>query len=350
MAENLKISDSEQEKIDEIYEEQDIQDKNDDIYSIVNYKNNFLIYGGNNSTLYLKDLVTEDTTEVDLDLKDSIIAIKIYKDMVYIVCYDGEVVICKILCEDDKFSLEKYKTFSVGCDVTSFYFSNKNIFAEENNKKPKNNKIDSPSLFLGTKSGQIYYFYDETTYFKMYFAHTTEVLDICTSERNLFSVSDDKIVIFDILSGERILYRESYELRYIKAISDSTYILTNSKNVRIFKNDRMLKKIDYCIDSCVVKDGQIFLGGANLYSILDLNSMRIFEYESICDENLKITRIKILGNILICSSYENIGIGDLRDGKITFYNGQVGGIFDFTVFKDEVIIAGENGLSLISLE
>lgn len=299
-------------------------------YYTIDYNNkDIIIYGGNKHEIYVNNIKYNEIINIFNDFTESVIYLKYINSIhFYAVSLNGEVCL---------YDIEKglIESTDLEIEITSYYFIK------------INEKINY--LILGSINGTIYLFFEGIKY-KCFYGHISEIFQVEYLDSKIYSLSSERFIIFEIENNKKEYIMESYLLTCFFLISSTVYLIGSEKNLRIYKKDRLLKKIDN-IFSCFIKtiDG-VLCGGEKLIEIGFNNGITIFDYQL---KNLKIFNMKLINNQLIISNNKDIGIGDIRNGIIEWLELNLGEIFDFIVFnyneEKRICLVGESGLNILEL-
>lgn len=297
-----------------------------EIYA-VDTANNFIVYGGNRGEIIIQELSTMEIIKTFPRFNDSIIYIKIFNEgkNFYVVSLDGKISIYDFEKEIETTDIEE--------DITSYSYTN---FENKD------------YLVIGTKSGLVYNFFQGVGYYKCFYGHTEDVTQAEFFDGQIFSISSSQFLIFDAKTGTKDYGFHSYMMTFFHLISSSVFVIASQKNVRIYKHDRLLKKIDES-DVCTFgrsENNKILCGGGKKFFEINFGQ-KISQYDF--EEVRRISNIKVKDYLFICSSEDMFGIGDVRKGIETFIDSGIGIIFDFVIGNGFVILAGEKGITLVDL-
>ncbi|KAF7694758.1 hypothetical protein CDIK_1961 [Cucumispora dikerogammari] len=311
-----------------------------------------IIYGGNTHEIFINDIANNRTLEIFNDFSDSVVYLKfISMTTFYGVSLNGEVALYDI--EQGLIEMIELED-----EITSHSYY----------------RINSTKhiLILGSITGNVYYFFDNLKY-KCFYGHTSEIFQAEYLDEKIFSISSERFIVFDLSTEKKEYTQESYLLSNFFLVSSSVFLIGSEKNLRIYKHDRLLKRIDGLFSSYVrTPSGGIICGGESLIEVAFNEEISVFDYQknnNCGNKKPNILDMKIIGNQLFVSDGKILGKGDIREGRITWFEFDIGEIFDFIPLimphylptcesaisvcektsENKVCLVGERGLTVIEL-
>lgn len=230
-------------------------------------------------------------------------------------------------------------------------------------------------LLLGCGDGCIHVFYKNLQYRINLEGHKTEINGLSILNNYIFSSSASNFIVYknnfvvynhktDLLKGMHVIdgraylvYKESISV--LKCNENETY-----RGVRAYNEDDYDKyfsgNIPYCGyvsdcftnlyninvkgTECIAKiNDDLVIGGEFLVIISQGKEYRT----EIKDVNLLMVRDS---TVIFTTLYDQIGVSDYRGEHFTFYDTDVGLVYDMTLDGNMVYVAGESGMDHIDVE
>lgn len=305
----------------------------EEYYTITtNQIGNLLVYGGKSDIIYISEFPTLQLKQKIDDFSDSIIFLRfIQDDTLLAVTYDG--VLCMYVLENNNFI--EVNRVDIEEDITKIDF-----FGE--------------FLVLGTSKGTIHIFEKDLGNDVLLQEHNTEIQDLVFSNRKLFTLSQNKLICYDM---------DTLELDYEHMLSNCVTMCVDNKNeyvmisteyeTLLIRDNVLIKKYGYGSESIIFANGMFIAGGSgynlNVFSLSDFENKQI----QFTAENIEgISKIVCLqGSIVAFSTFcGKIMVGDINIPRsFRIFDGGVGIIFDFRFYYRNILICGSNGINIIDL-
>lgn len=297
-----------------------------ELYSIdIQRDGDVMIYGGANDKCTMYDLQNDRIVTIVENCSNSVVYCKFMEDGLFLVCtLDGVV---SILKSDSEIATIK--------------------FEEEISKVC----LKEHHIIIGTNCGSIYMMCDGLQTQLQLLGHYSEVLDLIYHDNKVYSLSSNKLVVFDGISGHKV-----YDIALKHAMSFSVtqsgdiFCIGKEDEIQIRKGTQILTRISTEKGAeCILYYNKLFVVGGSFPYILLIDTAMDNKIFKIQLDIEGINNMHLVGYRVTFSSFCGlVGVGDIRDkDSFVLWDSEIGLVFDFVVKEDKVIIAGEKGMNII---
>lgn len=309
----------------------------EEYYNIdINEEGSLVVYGGKSEILYISDFPTLKILHRVDDFEDSIIFTKFIETNYFVVAtYNG--IVCLYFYENDNYT--EVNRIDIEEDISKIeYFGT--------------------SLVIGTSKGSIHFFRNNFANEIFLTGQDGEIRDMFLHESKLYTLSQSKVVIFDI--DAQAIHHEfglvNFMTMCLSPLTDKLLVASEYESM-VIKSDRAISCYRFGGENILFVNN-IFISGGDYCSInfIDPNSVNntCHRYDfALQNEKCEgISKIISLGQSIIAFSTfcGKIGAGDYtKPSSFRFYDAGVGIVFDFKFYYRHILVCGSNGVNAIDL-
>ncbi|TBT99575.1 WD40-like domain-containing protein [Hamiltosporidium magnivora] len=299
------------------------------IYAIdCNIDRSVMIFGGIKNILWIKHSQTEDITAFE-KYSDSVIFCKfVDKNTFLVAILNGEI----------------YK-YTLNRDIIedkSFYNLNNDIsFIEISSSDTE--------ILIGTITGAIHVLSIDLLAEHVYLGHKDEIVSIQKYDDKLYSLSDSYFIIFNASTYKSLMHKQINQGYSMSVLGNRSICLCDASGIQIFRDNTTLFNIRDTgrTESIALSDNLTIVGTDQNIFFIFYNTT--FSYFTV---NVGVNKLSIISDYLIASSTNSeilvFSLSDIQSYKV--YKTDVDIIYDFVVFGNEVLIAGDSGISAIEID
>lgn len=289
-------------------------------------RNNQIVYGGNDHTCTLFNILNGHPEGLIEGFSDSVIFCgHLVNDLLLVCTIDGTL---SIFSKDEIVNSEKIEEDITFVDVTDY------------------------KILVGGSSGTVYLFSLDLSSHNVYLGHASDIQKISYANKTVYALSGEQFIAFD---------ESIYQQKYRKNLKGATifesipgtdiFCVGKEGEILILKNGFLLNKFEIeGIPECLLfMDDHFVIGGSFPFIFLINTKMNMREYKIRLDIE-GCTKLQSLGpfSIAVSTMCGLVGVGDIRkDDSFLLTSGDVGSVFDFQYVDGKFYVGGAHGFNVV---